>query len=39
VFDQTVELVEALGMDAKAAKDYVAAHVAAHGEAGAKGAA
>jgi hypothetical protein len=39
VFDQTVELVQALGMDAKAAKDYVAAHVAAHGEAGAKGAA
>lgn len=39
VFDQTPELLSALGMDAAAAKAYVAEHVAAHGEAGAKGAA
>jgi hypothetical protein len=39
VFDQTPELLTALGMDAKAAADYVKAHIEAHGEAQAKGAA
>ena len=39
VFAQTTELLEALGMDKKAAADYVKAHIEANGEAAAKGAA
>lgn len=39
VFAQTPQLLQALGMDEKAATDYVEAHIEANGEAATKGAA